>query len=95
MTNSHERAPKRSTLLRCRKRLCAALVSVALLQFGCVTATAVRPAPLSAQEQATLTASLRGHWKCTHTKEGSDAKEPIDVNVQFTFNDNGTFRHQL
>ena len=73
----------------------AALLSVALTQLGCVSATPVTPAPLAPQEQASLAAALHGRWKCSHTKEGRDAREPIDDAVLFTFNGNGTYTHRL
>jgi ABC-type glycerol-3-phosphate transport system substrate-binding protein len=56
-------------------------------------ATPVTPAPLSAAEQSELGKSIRGTWKCTHTKVGDDGEkneQPMDV--VYAFNADGTYR---
>ncbi len=78
-----------------RRLIGAALFSAALLHVSCVSSTPVTPAPLAPQEQASLAAAMQGRWKCSHTKEGGDAREPLGDNVLFAFNGDGTYWHRI
>lgn len=71
------------------------LAASVLVSTGCVKSTPVTPAPLAAEEQQRVAATLLGAWRATHSKQGDAAKEEEGATVEFEFRPDGKYRHVI